>query len=65
MVSIARKREDFRAIDPVRDVNYLAERILREEARTAKSPERTPKKGLTPQLVAKLLPKDMRVRAFC
>jgi hypothetical protein len=62
MVSISRKREDLKAIDPTRDVNYLAERILKEEAVVARSPaaDRKPKRGLTPQLVAKLLPKDMR-----
>ena len=67
MVSISRKREDLKAIDPTRDVNYLAERILKEEAVVARSPaaDRKPKRGLTPQLVAKLLPKDMRVRVFC
>lgn len=61
MVSISTKREDHKAIDPIRDVKFLAERILQEEAKAARTPETTPKKGLTPQLLAKLLPPDMRV----
>ena len=65
MVSISTKREDWKAIDPVRDVKYLAECILKEEARSARSPEPTAKKGLSPQLLAKLLPTDMRVRCMC
>ena len=61
-MSISTRREDFKAIDPIRDVKYLADRILKEEAKAARSPEPSAKKGLTPQLVAKLLPPDMRVR---
>ena len=63
MVSISSRRDDFTAIDTIRDVKYLAERILKEETKTAKAGEqRKGKKGMNPELIAKLLPPDMRVR---
>lgn len=61
MVSISTKREDWNSIDPIRDVKYLADYILKEEARLSRTPEPVPKKGLDPELVAKLLPPDMQV----
>ena len=64
MASISFKREDWNAIDPVRDVKFLAEAILKEEERRANAPGPAVKNDLTPELVAKLLPPEMRV-IFC
>ena len=65
MVSISTRREDWSIIDPVRDVKYLADRILKEEAKAARSGEPTAKRGLNPHVLAKLMPGDMRVGCSC
>ena len=61
MASISYKREDWNAIDPVRDIKFLAECIQKEEAHLARTPEKKVKNDLTPELVAKLLPPEMTV----
>ena len=61
MVSISTKRDDWNAIEATRDVKYLADRVFKEEAKAARMREPVPKKGITPQVLAKLLPPDMRV----
>lgn len=65
MASISTKREDWNAIDPVRDVKFLSDCILKEEARLARGPHLPPKKNLPPEIVSKLLPPEMRVSASC
>jgi tetratricopeptide (TPR) repeat protein len=60
MASISTRRHDWLAVDAVRNVKFLAACVIREEAKAARAPVPPPNKGLTPLIVAKLLPPDMR-----
>ena len=59
MVSISAKREDFTSKDPLQDVKFLAERILRDEGKVRRS--RMSEKDTNP-LISKLMPPDLLVR---
>lgn len=61
MVSISTRREDWNIIDPVRDIKYLADHILKEEEKAARAAEQPVRKGLSPQILTKLMPGDMKV----
>ena len=61
MATVSARIDEWSAIDPVRDVHYLAESILREEARAASAPELPNQSDLTEQIVTHLLPPELAV----